>query len=143
MQKEVFKKIKGIGKSVSSFVRKTKKQYPGVDWVNLFTGAGILILIVVFSVWYFERERVGGQADEVQNILPVVKKAKEEAKPKVSGVSSQEVEVQKGEGLWHVAQRVCGDTELYNYVALENGLSHKARLEVGQKLRVSCNYPVK
>ncbi len=46
--------------------------------------------------------------------------------------------VQKGEGLWHVAQRVCGDGEKYNVLAGANGLSVWEELNEGMTLKVVC-----
>ncbi len=46
--------------------------------------------------------------------------------------------VQKGEGLWHVAQRVCGDGEKYNILAAANGLSVWDELNEGMTLKVVC-----
>lgn len=46
--------------------------------------------------------------------------------------------VQKGEGLWHVAQRVCGDGEKYNVLAAANGLSVWEELNEGMTLKVVC-----
>lgn len=46
--------------------------------------------------------------------------------------------VQKGEGLWHVAQRVCGDGEKYNVLASANGLNVWEELNEGMTLKVVC-----
>ena len=46
--------------------------------------------------------------------------------------------VQKGEGLWHVAQRVCGDGEKYNVLAAANGLNVWEELNEGMTLKVVC-----
>jgi len=46
--------------------------------------------------------------------------------------------VQKGEGLWHVAQRVCGDGEKYNVLAVANGLNVWEELNEGMTLKVVC-----
>ncbi len=46
--------------------------------------------------------------------------------------------VQKGEGLWHVAQRVCGDGEKYNVLANANGLNVWEDLNEGMTLKVVC-----
>ena len=48
--------------------------------------------------------------------------------------------VEEGEGLWHVAERVCGDPEVYNFVAEENGLSVWDWVAEGQELTVTCDY---
>jgi hypothetical protein len=46
--------------------------------------------------------------------------------------------VQKGEGLWQVAQRVCGDGEKYNVLAAANGLNVWEGLAEGMTLKVVC-----
>lgn len=46
--------------------------------------------------------------------------------------------VQKGEGLWHVAQRVCGDGEKYNILANANGFNVWEELSEGITLKVVC-----
>lgn len=55
--------------------------------------------------------------------------------PSASGVTTV---VQKGEGLWHVAKRVCGDGEKYNILAAANGLTVWDELNEGMVLKVVC-----
>ena len=54
-------------------------------------------------------------------------------------VSSDTTVVAKGEGLWDVAKRVCGDAEKYNLLADANGLSIWSGLSEGMTLKVKCN----
>lgn len=66
----------------------------------------------------------------------------EKAQPGEKGVapviSGETTTVQKGEGLWHVAKRVCGDGEKYNVLAAANGLSVWDELREGMTLKVVC-----
>ncbi len=57
---------------------------------------------------------------------------------KGSATASGTTVVQKGEGLWHVAQRVCGDGEKYNVLAAANGLNVWEDLNEGMTLKVVC-----
>jgi len=131
--------VKKIKEALDVFMMNVKKQNPDANWANLLTGVGIFILIAVFSIWYFGKG-------------PNAYVDKYELSDEVSGQGESFAEefdeegnviVQKGEGLWQVAERVCGDGELYNFVALENNISHWALLEQGQRLKVSCDYYVK
>lgn len=63
---------------------------------------------------------------------------KAEPGEKGAEVSAETTVVQKGEGLWHVAQRVCGDGEKYNILAAANGLSVWDELNEGMTLKVVC-----
>lgn len=128
-----------------------KQENPNANWKNLITGTSILVLVTVFSVWYFDtpaeepdlfqqlRRNPGLQVDEdfttngkgTDSILGV------------GSVIGDDVEeytiVQKSEGLWHVAKRVCGDGEKYKYLAEANNLNVRwAKLAVGQKLKIDC-----
>ena len=128
---------------LDNFMEKLKKDNPDANWTNLLTGIGILVLVAVFSVWYFGKnegnvfsgsgsddgsQEMQGKSDDVE--------VDENGKP----LSEHQVKVQAGEGLWHVSERVCGDGELYNYVANENDLSVWSSLNEGQILTVTCDY---
>lgn len=128
-----------------------KKENPNANWKNLATGLGILFLVAVFSIWYF-RDSVSTKQDDFLDELrrngglAVPEDFTVNGKGTGSVLSGSDdvdsegmVVVQKGEGLWHVAKRVCGDGEDYKYLAQANGLNiHWARLAEGQKLKVDC-----
>ena len=100
---------------------------------NLVAGALILVLLAVFSVWYFGDE---GGSEGLQNLFT----GEQGEEMMVEEETANTVTVEAGEGLWQIAERVCGDGELYNEVAAENGLSVWAQIAVGQELTVSCEY---
>lgn len=94
---------------------------------NLVIGITIVIVLAVFSVWYFGDRNLFGENPDVTDELVE------------SDLDETAVVVQRGEGLWQVAERVCGDGEFYNEIAEENGLSAQASLETGQVLKVNCH----
>ena len=117
-----------------------RESNPNANWKNLSTGILILVLVAVFSVWYFGQSGKGqnGVDKTLENIGDVVKgvtggKDNEEA--------VKEAVVEEGEGLWHVAQRVCGDGEAYSSLANANGLTVWSEVYAGQKLVVACSLP--
>ena len=105
-----------------------RRQNPNATVGNLVVGTLILVLLAVLSVWYFGKS--GNET--LQNLLTC------EPTEELSEVQGNMVVVQEGEGLWQVAERVCGDGELYNKVAEENGFSVWSELNAGQELKVTC-----
>ncbi len=123
-----------------------KKENPNASFKNLVTGIVILVLVSVFSVWYFNstpsdktfiNELRRGSTPQLPDL---VENSEEEVLAKDSVFDTSEyVTVEKGEGLWHVAKRACGDGEKYKYLAKANNLNiHRARLSVGQQLILDC-----
>ena len=106
---------------------------PNATVGNLAAGTLILVLLAIFSVWYFGDR---GGPEGLQNLL----NRESEEMEQVLEMEENTVVVEQGEGLWQLTERVCGDGELYNHVAEENGMSIWTQLEVGQELIVSCNY---
>ncbi len=137
-----------------------KKQNPDANWKNLITGVVILVLVALFSVWYFSNDTSpGGSAD----IVPVTGEQIEELvgtngeETGNGAVEEEQVQVQineqevvtteegrmaavlAGESLWKVAERVCGKGEAYVYLAAANGYTvNWAPIKVGQMLKVDC-----
>ena len=150
---------------LNKIMEKIKKQNPNANWVNLLTGAAVLVMVAVFSYTYFTRSKVNNAVDLDRSLEEVTKEtpaggpvkegASEEKSPadqnadtmpnipaepgeKGSEVTGEVAVVQKGEGLWQVAQRVCGDGEKYNILANANGLSVWGALSEGMTLKVVC-----
>lgn len=119
-----------LKQSLNNFMAAVRKDNPNANWGNLLTGIAILVLIAGFSIWYFGNTGVekGGLLNEIFN------------GQQTEETNNSMVTVEAGEGLWQVALRVCGNGELYNRVAEENGLTIWSKLETGQKLTVTCNY---
>ncbi len=129
---------------LDNFMEKLRRDNPDANWANLLTGIGILVLVAVFSVWYF------GNSDSTFSGSGTNDDAMEQGENADTSTNNDameqnlgkdEVVVQAGEGLWHVAKRVCNNGELYNKVAAENNLSIWANLSQGQVLKVTCKYP--
>ncbi len=59
--------------------------------------------------------------------------------PKVEPNTATEYTVQKGDHLWGILVKTCGNGYLWPRVARENNLSNPNLIEVGQKLTISCN----
>jgi len=109
----------------------------------------------VFSYAYFTKSRGGNVVIDDSKLLEEITKenkaggttdseidtnAEIPAEPGEKGATSvgETTIVQKGEGLWHVAQRVCGDGEKYNILANANGLNVWEDLAEGMTLKVVC-----
>jgi len=123
---------------------KMKQENPDANWANLLTGVGILVLVAIFSVWYFGStdgveindsliEQVGNGSDQGD-----VSSITTGPNGEIIKLEEGETAVLAGEGLWHVAERVCGDAEKYNYLADANGMSIWSKVHEGQVLVVSC-----
>ena len=124
-------KLKNI---LNDLMNKIKKENPNANWNNLLTGFAILAILAVFSVWYF------GQ--NTTNIESGIKKESTETGNPQKDLTlgdAQEVTVEPNEGLWQVAERVCGDGEKYNMIAEQNGLTIWSTLSDGETLKVNCN----
>lgn len=149
---------------LTKFMEKIKKQNPNANWANLLTGVAVLVMVAVFSYAYFSRPKsnttvdlnrptgevsggnttneVGGGAqgnDGNTGSVETTPEVPAEPGEKGAAVTSGTTVVQKGEGLWQVAQRVCGDGEKYNILANANGLSVWEGLREGMTLKVVCN----
>lgn len=132
---------------IEEFILILKEDNPNANWKNLVTGLVILLMAAVFSIWYFnnpsDQKRLIDQLRRNPS-LEVNEDFTTNGKNGNSILSSNNtqpeyVTVEKGEGLWHVAKRVCGDGEAYNHLADANGLNlHWSRLAVGQRLVVDC-----
>ncbi len=137
-----------------------KKQNPNASWANLLTGVAVLVMVAVFSYAYFSRSGSDQASIDINKALEEVTKegqdtgqegqpagaTVEDTAPAISAEpgekgSTDQAEttvVLKGEGLWQVAQRVCGDGEKYNVLASANGLSVWEGLPDGMTLKVVC-----
>ncbi|OGC56320.1 hypothetical protein A3H26_01875 [candidate division WWE3 bacterium RIFCSPLOWO2_12_FULL_36_10] len=123
--------------TLNKVMDKIKEDNPKANWGNLITGIGILVLIAFFSVWYF------GKTSNNTGLNQIINSVKNgNIKTEVQGTTDTsqaiKVEVLSGEGLWQVAERVCGDGEKYNYMALANNLNLWSEIKSGQSLVVDC-----
>lgn len=152
--------------NLNKFMDKLKKQNPNANWANLLTGVAVLVMVAVFSYAYFTKSKgenmVIDDSSLVKEVTTDTTKVQEGTDEDLVGdqetvdVSNPQEEVpaeveekgatpvgetttvQKGEGLWHVAQRVCGDGEKYNVLANANGLNVWEDLNEGMTLKVVC-----
>lgn len=131
---------------VDDIMKKLEEENPNANWKNLITGLVILLLVGIFSIWYFSNNASSGL-----NILSGGTESLfgsgdvEEANGGNSVVAGAAVDEQgmvvvlEGEGLWQVAERVCGDSEKYNHLADANGYSiWWAPVVPGQELVANC-----
>lgn len=137
---------------LNQVMEKIKKQNPNANWANLLTGAAVLVMVAVFSYAYFTRSQMENTViDDSKLLEEVTSETPEEGQPAegtagsttptpaATSAAGDTTVVQKGEGLWHVAQRVCGDGEKYNILANANGLNVWEELNEGMTLKVVCN----
>lgn len=125
-----------IKDGLDNFMDEVKKDNPEANWGNLLTGIAILVLIAGFSIWYF-----GNPTDDRESILSEILNSNEnveEVMEEDTMMPEGMVVVEEGEGLWNVAERVCGDGEAYNVLAEANGLTIWSPVVVGQELVVAC-----
>lgn len=129
-------KLKEIQKKLNEFMRNLQAQNPNANWKNLVTGVVILVLVSMFSIWYF---------DNPANVDLDLQEGNTSKNEDVSNESSMQegllenqTTVQAGEGLWQVAERVCNDGEAYIHIASENGLSVWDPVFEGQVLYINC-----
>jgi len=154
--------MKEIQERLNKIMESIRKQNPKANWANLLTGLAVLVMVAVFSYAYFTKSKGGNvviddsklldQVAEEQPVNTIDETTGTETDvtiPSETGVSAEPGEkgatpsgdttvVQKGEGLWHVAQRVCGDGEKYNVLANANGLNVWEDLNEGMTLKVVC-----
>lgn len=132
---------------VDDLVYEIKQENPNANWRNLLTGITILVLVGVFSIWYFSN------SSKEKDLIDQLKKgnglqvegnlATNNSYDDILGATAINeegmVEVLKGEGLWHVAKRVCGDGEKYKYIADANNMNiHRTKLVPGQMIKIDC-----
>ena len=132
-----------IQEKVLQFIADVKKQNPDANWANLFTGIGILVMLAVFSIWYFSNSNTINleQLDQKNIEQKDNNKTLDGETPKTSGenkAKENETTVNAGEGLWQVAERVCDDGERYVALARGNGLTEWSELYTGQVLKIVC-----
>src|SRR3990167_4318676 len=123
--------------TLNKVMDKIKEDNPKANWGNLLTGIGILVLIAFFSVWYF------GKASNNTGLNKIINSVRDSTtNTQVKGAEGtsmkNKAEVLSGEGLWQVAERICGDGEKYNYLALANNLNLWSEVKAGQVLIVDC-----
>ena len=134
-----------LKKILNDLMNKIKKENPNANWSNLLTGFAILVILAVFSVWYFGQnattidDKTGGETQETESGVKNGPSDTENSQKDVISAGAQEVTVQSSEGLWQVAERVCGDGEKYNIIAEQNGLTIWSVLSDGQTLKANCN----
>ncbi|MEN9389055.1 MAG: hypothetical protein RLY61_139 [Candidatus Parcubacteria bacterium] len=119
-----------------------KKQNEYSTWKNLTLGLTVVLLVVIFSVAYFNRlsqslEIQPLSAEQTASTQPKVQRQLSTKTPK--STKEEKVTVQEGEGLWHVALRVCGTGEAYSKLAEANNLTIDSEVFVGQELLRKCN----
>jgi hypothetical protein len=154
--------MKELQQRLNKLMDRIKKQNPNANWANLLTGVAVLIMVTVFSYAYFTKSKGGNLVIDDSKLLEQVSKEQPantvdetvgsetdtttpsetvvQVEPGEKGATpgGETTVVQKGEGLWHVAQRVCGDGEKYNVLANANGLSVWEDLNEGMALKVVC-----
>lgn len=118
-----------------------KKHNEYSTWKNLTLGLTVVILVVVFSVMYFNRLSQSLEIDPLsdEQVASMSQKIESKTTVKPEEVKQEEkVTVQEGEGLWHVALRVCGTGEAYSILAEANNLTIDSEVFVGQQLLLKC-----
>ena len=118
-----------------------KKQNEYSTWKNLTLGLSVVVLVVFLSISYFNRIsrslEITPLSDQDTNLVKEM--PKKDTKPNTQEVKQDnKVVVQEGEGLWHVAQRVCGNGEAYSALAEANNLTIDSEVFVGQELVLQC-----
>lgn len=139
--------MKQLKKQMETLMNRAQKENPNANWRNLVTGVVILVLVGLFSVWYFSS---APQNDVLNNLgtgdIDVEVTQNGDGSMEGDSMNGENpvnmegmVEVLEGEGLWQVAERVCGDGEKYVYLAEENGFSvWWAPIAPGDMLKVNC-----
>lgn len=138
--------LNDLKEKLNMIMEKIKKQNPNANWANLLTGVAVLVMVAVFSYAYFTKSKGGNVVIDDSKLVEQVTKEQPAntvdtttPTPFETAVPAEETTVvQKGEGLWHVAQRVCGDGEKYNVLANANGLNVWEDLNEGMTLKVVC-----
>jgi hypothetical protein len=128
--------LNNLKKKLNNTMNRIRKENPNANWRNLITGIVILVLLGVFSTWYLSSDQTDGLFNDANldsNNSLIFEDNNSDADN--SGVTT----VQAGEGLWQVAERVCGRSEAYVYLAEANNMSvWWAPLVVDQELIVDC-----
>lgn len=122
-----------LKEKLNQFMSEVRRDNPNANWGNLLTGILILVLIAVFSVWYF-----GKTPEQQENLIKDIIQRGTVEEEMVMEETADIAVVAEGEGLWNVAERVCGDGEAYNVLAEANGLTIWSAVAVGQELTVVC-----
>jgi hypothetical protein len=150
--------MKELQAKLNALMDKIKKQNPNANWANLLTGVAVLVMVAVFSYAYFTKAKGSNVVIDDSKLVEEVTQPADLGEPATTEPGSTPTEpdipaepgekgatpvgettvVQKGEGLWHVAQRVCGDGEKYNILATANGLNVWEDLNEGMTLKVVC-----
>ncbi|MBT6401535.1 hypothetical protein HN803_01415 [candidate division WWE3 bacterium] len=127
--------MENIKDGLNNFMDEVKKDNPEANWGNLLTGIAILVLIAGFSIWYF-----GNPTEDRENLLSEILNSGENVEEVMVEETMMEgmVAVEAGEGLWNVAERVCGNGEAYNVLAEANELTIWSPVTVGQELVIAC-----
>lgn len=142
----------GVKEKLSLTMTELQEQNPMASWKNLFLGLGVVLIVVVSSLLYFNRLAANAiVSDAVTKTTPVqpayiekrttsqTKGTKATQNKANTAVNKQEfTTVQEGEGLWNVAERVCKDGEKYVILAQANDLVVDEAVNTGQKLLVKC-----
>lgn len=138
-KKKKFRSLSEIQTNLKNFMKKLQKENPNANWRNLITGTLVAVMLGTFSFWYFNSNKPS--FDEEPEPTPAVTDVSSygDVKGLFNDSSDNIVVVQKGEGLWHVAKRICNDGYKAPSIAKQNGLRSNQALEVGQELRVDCD----
>lgn len=99
-----------------------RRRKPNEVAIGMLVGILIIVALAVFSVY-------SGNTNFQSDL---------QTPEDLSITEPNTVTVERGEGLWQIAQRVCGDGHFYDQVAKENGLAINSSLETGQVLKVTC-----
>jgi len=59
--------------------------------------------------------------------------------PKIKPKPATEYTVVNGDNLWNILVKICNNGYLWTKVAKTNNLANASRIEIGQKLSISCN----
>lgn len=130
---------KNFKQKLNSLMSDAKRDNPNANWKNLVTGLLILVLVGLFSVWYFSSTPT--DAPFFENLVDTTNTdtSSDDTSSESVAVDAGMVVVGETEGLWQVAERVCGDGEKYTYLAEANGMSiWYAPVVPGQQLILDC-----
>ncbi len=130
-----------INRLFTNMMTDLKKHNEYSTWKNLTLGLTVVLLVVVLSVMYFNRLSQSLEIDSLsdEQVASMSQKFEPKTTVKPEEVKQEEkVTVQEGEGLWHVALRVCGTGEAYSKLAEANNLTIDSEVFVGQQLLLKC-----
>lgn len=164
-KKETKKQTKQNASTKEAKQTKSKNVTTNSNWINLAVGIFILLVVFVFSFWYFSKTPqnstnmnkntvndlvVAEDADskmqendtENENNPEMMEKQDTETSMEQEIVNDIEgsVVVQAGETLWSIAQRECNNGEAYTFIARANGYNNPnfANVAVGQVIKIDC-----